>query len=178
MQIAVIVKKPNKQTRSQNKKSNSENLRRKTAMKLQLHPHHSLPLFSSKYGDIRHCCSCNMTVVHPRDLLRCMGRKTPDFRGIPQGWIYNVKIIYWTPSMAKQKFLEFYVRCHSPCTLISHTGQNDWNRFPIKAKMITMDHHGKRKCFIFFVCVLSFSLVLYIIIYFKIQKQLESCKLL
>lgn len=105
-----------KQTNCHTKKSNSENLRRKTAMKLQLHPHPSLLLFSSS---IRHRCSCNMTVAHPRDLLRCMGRKTPDFKRIPQGWIYNVKIIYWMASTDKQKLVEFCVWCHSPHMLLS-----------------------------------------------------------
>lgn len=77
------------------------------------------PTVFQQYTDIRHCCSCNMTVAHPRDLLRCMGRKTPDFKRIPQGWIYNVKIIYWMASMDKQKFVEFYVWCHSPHMLLS-----------------------------------------------------------
>lgn len=85
--------KANKQTSTQ--KEQQWKLEKENSNETSIIPPPLSPTVFQQYSHIRHLCSCNMTVAHPRDLLRCMRRKTPDFKGIPQGWIYNVKIIYW-----------------------------------------------------------------------------------
>lgn len=114
MQISVIVKEKTCTQKEQQWKLEKEN-----SNETSITPPPLSPTVFQQYSDIRHRCSCNMTVAHPRDLLRCMGRKTPDFKRIPQGWIYNVKIIYWMASTDKQKLVEFCVWCHSPHMLLS-----------------------------------------------------------
>ncbi len=152
----------NKQTGTQ--KEQQWKLEKENSNETSITPPRPLsPTVFQQYSDIRHRCSCHMTVAHPRDLLRCIGRKTPDFKRIPQGWIYNDKIIYWMASMDKQKFVEFCVWCHSPHMLLSF---QLYRTFSFRGQAIMSDYCDWSIFIIFLIqTVLSFSLVLSIYLF-------------
>lgn len=141
--------KANKQTSTQ--KEQQRKLEKENSNETSITPPPLSPTVFQQYRHIRHRCSCNMTVAHPRDLLRCMRRKTPDFKGIPQGWIYNVKIIYWMAPMDKS-LLSF------ECDVIPHTCCFRLNNRPNY-------YVSNENCLIFYVSVFSFSLVLCIYLF-------------
>ncbi len=63
----------NKQTGTQ--KEQQWKLEKENSNETSTTPPPLSPTVFQQYSDIRHRCSCNMTVAHPRDLLRCMEEK-------------------------------------------------------------------------------------------------------
>lgn len=81
----------------------------------------------------------NITKKHPRDLLRTLGRKTPDFVGILWGAIRNVKIIYWKASIFRRRaevcneFIIFFVTpVQSPLSLHFQLSYSEPSRQPLR----------------------------------------------